>query len=271
MGGFQAFQGVTQPWAVGSPLTASATELGQLAKDVILDAARFAPRSQQVRIGPSEIGTPCVSRLVRKLAGCEEVNIGSDPWASIVGTAVHSWLADAFIRENTKLGRERYKVEQKVTLPDGTSGTSDLFDRDTGRSIDWKVTSPDKIKEYQKKGPGETYQIQGHLYGLGQEMAGETVKEVCVVFLPRAGVLNPIFCWCDEYSRDIAMQALRRLRDITTLAHGIRDKGLIGSAQVWESLPRAESHCGFCPFYAYKSTDLRQACPGPDQPMVGAV
>ena len=55
-----------------------------------------APRSQQKRIGLSEVGQPCVRRNAYKLLDWAQTNPKTDPWPSISGTAIHSWLADCF-------------------------------------------------------------------------------------------------------------------------------------------------------------------------------
>src|SRR5262245_11881364 len=56
---------------------------------------RQNPRAAQLELGPSEIGDPCDRRIGYRLAGIPAVNTEFDPFPSIVGTALHSWLDDA--------------------------------------------------------------------------------------------------------------------------------------------------------------------------------
>jgi hypothetical protein len=66
---------------------------------IITSAIAGAPRSQQRRIGPSELGIPCTFCLAHKIAGVEEIRTGGD-WLPAIGTAVHSWLDGVFGEED---------------------------------------------------------------------------------------------------------------------------------------------------------------------------
>lgn len=102
---------------------------------VVNITAAEAPRSQQIHLGPSEIGHACDRNVVGKLAGVPRTNHVMDPWPSIVGTAVHAWLEAAFRSENGRLGRIRWVPEARVTPIDGHAGTADLYDADE-QSVD---------------------------------------------------------------------------------------------------------------------------------------
>lgn len=105
---------------------------------VVNAAAAEAPRSLQRHLGPSEIGHLCDRQVAGKLAGLPRTNHVQDPWPSIVGTATHAWLAEAFSSENERLGRIRWVPEARVTPIDGHPGTADLYDADEAAVVDHK-------------------------------------------------------------------------------------------------------------------------------------
>lgn len=76
------------------------------ARDALMAAIRHKihhhPRSQQKRIGPSEIGNPCDRRIGYKLLGHPERERG-DAWKPTVGTAVHAWIDEALTDEDARL------------------------------------------------------------------------------------------------------------------------------------------------------------------------
>ena len=235
---------------------------GQIATEVIgtvKQAAATAPRSLQAAIGPSEVGIPCARRLAYRLLDWPEVNADTDPWASIIGTAVHAWMAETYEAENRRLGRERYLIERTLQITPSLVGHSDLFDRDLGCVMDWKVVGLDRLKEYRRKGPGEQYRTQAHIYGLGQQLAGERVEHVAVVFLPRGGRIDGLHVWTEPYDSAVAVEAIRRLATIRDLVHTIDPEA---NPNTWALLPTADAYCAFCPYYLPGCTDLSAGCPG---------
>lgn len=239
--------------------------------DLISYAAATAPRSLQEAIGPSEAGEPCTRRLAYKIAHVRPAAIERDvPWAAIQGTAVHAWMAGLFTAENERLGRERYLIERRVrpstddelrdlALPSDLSGSCDLFDRDTGTVTDWKLTSPSRLKHYKAHGPGEMYRTQGHLYGRGMANAGEKVRRVSVVFLPRASSLNGLYVWSEPYDEGIAVKALQRLAAIRESLFALQPDVFTGR---WALFPAAPNTCRFCPWLKPGSRHLATGCPG---------
>src|SRR5688500_19659658 len=79
------------------------TRLRHLIIDGIRYAADNAPRSLQKHIGPSQVGTSCDRQLAYRLNHTPETRSFMDPWPSIVGTAVHAWIADALEIQNQLL------------------------------------------------------------------------------------------------------------------------------------------------------------------------
>ena len=254
--------GFAQPAAgwMRPPVPPPAGSLAASVIDTVKHAAAAAPRSVQQEVGPSEIGTPCVRRLgYRMLDWDPKPNRDTDPWAATIGTAVHAWMASTYEAENTRLGRERYLVEHRVHLPGGISGCADLFDRDTGGVRDWKITGPERLKGYRKNGPGDQYRAQAHLYGLGLQLAGETVREVAIVFLPRGGRIDALHVWSETYDPLVAVAALKRYRAVWDF-HMLLDPETHPGR--WAMLPTADAYCTYCPWFLPGSRDLSQGCPG---------
>lgn len=244
---------------------------GILATDVIETvkaAARNAPRSRQAAVGPSELGTPCTRRLGYRAIDWEpKPNSDTDPWASVIGTSVHTWMAEAFTEENWQLGYQRYLIEHRVTLPGGITGSCDLYDRHTGGVNDWKVVGLDPLKRYRRDGPGQQYQAQAHLYGLGLQLAGEHPEWVAITFLPRGGRIDGLHVWSEPYDHMMAVNALRRYQSMRDF-HLCLDPE--ANPQNWALLPTADAHCTYCPWFLPGSTDLSQGCPGHSAPETAA-
>jgi hypothetical protein len=251
----------TQPatgWTA-PPMTGLAAEIATGVVTTVRQAAAGAPRSQQRVIGPSEIGVPCVRRLAYRLMDWPAANTASDPWAATIGTAVHTWMADVYTAENRRLGRERYKVEQRLHIQGNIYGSADLYDRDLRVNNDWKIVGLDRLKDYRSKGPGAQYEIQAHLYGLGQENAGEHPEHVAITFLPRGGRIDGLHVWTAPYDRSVALAALERLTNVTGVLMGLEPDKDPGA---WQYFPATESYCTYCPFFLPGSTDLSKGCPG---------
>lgn len=240
-------------------VTGVAGEITSMVTEVITTAQRTHPRSLQRVPGPSELGTPCKRRLAYTTLGWDRANDTRDQWLSTIGTAVHAWMADTFEAQNGRLGRARYLVEQRIRLPDGIFGSSDIFDTDTGDVIDWKVVGLDRIKEYRRKGPGDGYRIQAHLYGLGFMLAGYQVRNVADVFLPRGGLLNGLYVWTEPFDYRIALDAIERYQGIFQALVTLDPEAV---PERWAAFPTAADHCEWCPFFLPHSADLGIGCPG---------
>lgn len=236
--------------------------------DLIVDAASNSPRSLQKRIGPSEVGDPCERKLSYKLYDWPTVTDGGDPIASVLGTGFHAWMEEAFTARNRD---GRYKIEERVTVrphPAETaviSGSSDLYDRTTRTVWDWKLVGVSSLDTYRRKGPGPQYRTQGHLYGLGQENAGENPERVAICFVARHHELR-VHVWTEPYDRQVALDALQRLDRIR---QRIEDPAFDPEAhpENWSQIPTSdEAKCRFCPWFKPGSTDLSAGCPGVVKP-----
>lgn len=240
---------------------ASAEALRRELLGVIEHAAATSPRSLQARIGPSELGSPCLRRIGHRLAGTPEVNTGADRWAATIGTAVHAWLAEVFDLldpPGTPPGGRRWLAEERVgtgvVAGDGVDGTCDLFDRRSGTVVDWKVVGVAGLRNYRTLGPGEQYRVQAHCYGFGWAARGEQVRRVGVMFLPRGGSLRDAHLWTEPYDPAVAVAAHLRAGHIAVAVRG--DREALGL------LPTADAFCSRCPWWQPGASDLTRACPG---------
>ena len=80
---------------------------------------RATPRHRQVALGPSNIAHPCMRKIALGAMAEPRTNPEFDPLASIIGTAMHSWLESAAQLANETLGRERYLTETRVQVAAG--------------------------------------------------------------------------------------------------------------------------------------------------------
>jgi hypothetical protein len=246
------------PWAARY-----AAELRRVVKE---HAAR-APRSLQLRLGPSELGVVCDRQVVGKMAGLPHTNHVVDPWPSVVGTAVHAWLADAFDADNLRHGVARWVTEQRVeTGPDGTTGTADLYDGNWEAVVDHKILGPTSMAKVKAAGgPPLKYQRQLRLYGLGYLRMGLPVQRVVLAAYPRTKPsLDELYVWEAEMASQETVDDLEWVFKRTTHR---RDWALAvheGRADISDvpAFPSSDE-CYFCPFYRPEvARGAEYGCPG---------
>lgn len=270
-------------------------------KHIIATQIDAHPRSQQTRLGPSEIGDPCARRLAYKLLGIPKARTLSTPWRPTVGTAVHAWLEEAFATWNAANreamgGASRFLLETHVDAGtmagDQLTGHSDAYDRVTQTVIDWKIIGPSSHKKLRAdisagRGPRREYRDQLHTYGRGYVLRGLPVARVALVGLPVAGELDDALMWCEDYDRAIAEKAMARVDRIHALTstlgaaaltvtdQALHDAGITalcgdpgsaaaGFAGERLALELDEGECRFCPWLAAGSDDPTTGCPGAD-------
>lgn len=228
------------------------------------------PRSSQLMIGPSELGTPCDRKLAFRLAETLEGESDTQPrpsWRPTVGTAVHAWLAGVMDADNERARQsgipERWAVERRVMV--GTVGgqevwgSCDLYDRVTGTVIDWKIVGTQTLRQAKRWGPSKVYRAQAHLYGRGFRHIGLPVERVSLCYLPSAGELRDMVWWIRPYEETVATQALSRADGLmTALRHA-------GRQLIIPSTPTTEGPCEWCPWWApgQESIDPTRRCAGP--------
>jgi hypothetical protein len=225
--------------------------LGDL-EAVIRDHARAATRSQQTKIGPSEIGQSCERRLALTLLGADKVNDERDEWTSTVGTAIHTWMEGAFLAANDTLQRAglppRWLVEQTVNIRPGLDGHCDVYDLRTHTVLDHKFPGVTSIRKYRKQGhPGRQYIWQAHLYGLGWAKLGLPVKKVAIAMYPRSGLIRDTWLWQADYDETIAYTALDRVDGLLVAMNAAESTGDLTT--FLRGLERDTSFCSWCPYW----------------------
>lgn len=182
--------GASDAWAEG---------YGNELKGIIHRYAGQQPRQVQRHLGPSEIGHRCDRQVVAKMAGSKPTNHVADPWASIVGTAIHAYMADAFNWDNQHNGYLRWLAEQRVTPdpgPDAHPGTADIYDAHNRAVVDWKAQADSTRSQLRAHGPPRHYFVQLLLYRRGYLNIGFPVDRVVLVSLPRTkSTLNDMYTW----------------------------------------------------------------------------
>lgn len=234
---------------------------------IIKDAIAHQPRTMQTRIGPSEMGHPCLLRIGHKLAGTPPVNDRGVAWKPWVGTACHNELADIFARRelaryeaDPEKAVPRWHVEEGVVVGwvagEERDGHCDLMDEHSGGVFDWKFTTRSMIREYKKNGPGDQYRKQAHMYGRGFALRGYDVRFVAIMFFTRDGEFTDRYFWHEPYDEQIAIEALERVETVK-LALDVH-----GPEVVLPLLGKTESWCQHCPYYRRGEDDLMKGCPG---------
>ncbi len=234
-------------------------------RGIVTEHANNSDRNLQRHLGPSEIGVECDRQVVSKLAGLPPTNHITDPWPSIVGTAVHAWLAECFTAFNTKHGQLRFIAEQRVYPTDTEPGTADLYDAAEQVLGDHKClgeTSMAKVRS--AAGPPRHYVVQMLLYALGYRRLGLPVKRVALIAYPRtSSSLAGLYVWDRPASDADAILVEGVLADLDRrkqLAHEI----MTGRMTVDDLDRKPDDYlCYFCPFYRSESAkDGGPGCPG---------
>ena len=234
-----------------------ASALAERIKSVIHNRSANAPRSKQKRIGLSEVGEACVRKSAYKLLDWEKTNTNTDPWASISGTAIHSWLADAFEGHP-----DQYLVEHSVTVNGELSGTCDLFDIENKMVIDHKCVGATSMKSRKRDGMTHQQRVQINLYGLGieNELGIGSVSKVALAFYPLGGRLDGLYTIVEPYNRQLALDAITRLESAQVLLWQLDPEA---NPNNWELIPATPSYlCIYCPYYLPNSGNLNAGCPG---------
>jgi hypothetical protein len=255
-----ASPGGNTPWA-----SRYAAEIRQL----VTARARNSARSLQQHLGPSELGTPCDRQVAGKMAGLPATNHVVDPWASIVGTAVHAWLADAFAAANAELPVPRWVPEQRVTPHPLHPGTADLYDAQEMTVVDHKTLGESSMAKVRSAaGPPLRYVIQLLLYGKGWRNLGLPVRRVALVAYPRtAASLDGLYVWeraTGPQDDPLLEEVFRLTEKRRAMAEEIRS-----GSKTLTDIPSSpdDDECFFCPFYRPQSArDGGPGCPGPRNP-----
>ena len=240
-----------------TPLGDDASNLADRIRSVVNNRSSNAPRSQQRAIGLSEVGEVCVRKTSYKILDWEKTNPATDPWASISGTAIHSWLADAFSEFP-----DLYLVEHPVKVTEQLGGTMDLFDIANKTVIDHKCVGATSMRSRKKDGMTYQQRIQINLYGLGieNELGIGSVSKVALAFYPLGGRLDGLHTIVEPYNRQLALDAIQRLEDTQVLLWQLDPEA---SPKNWDLIPTTPTKsCSYCPWFLPFSKDGSKGCPG---------
>jgi hypothetical protein len=249
--------GGNTPWA-----SRYAAEL----RRVVVEQANGSARNLQRHLGPSELGSPCDRQVAGKLAGLPATNHVVDPWASVIGTAVHAWLADAFMAANAQLDFPRWLAEQRVTPHPDHPGTGDLYDAVELACVDHKILGESSMAKVRSAaGPPIRYIVQLILYGKGFRVMGLPVRRIALAAYPRsAASLDGLYVWerptgpeDDPLIEEVFKLTDKRKAMAEEIRSGRKSLTDISSAP-------DDDECFFCPFYRPQSAhDNGPGCPGP--------
>ncbi|CAB4194588.1 CRISPR-associated Cas4-like protein [uncultured Caudovirales phage] len=187
----------------------------------LTDSDKERPRSQQVRVGPSEIGG-CSRRVWYKLHDVAQTNPDTLRLAAIMGTALHSMIEDVFA------GDPQYLIETEVEVGE-IMGHIDLIDTETNTIWDWKTTTKNSLSYF----GSEQQKSQVHLYGYLANQNGIQVDYVGLVAIARDGNENDIVEIVEPYNEAIALDAIAKYNRI----------------KKQEEPPRPEKDASFCENY----------------------
>lgn len=234
-------------------------------RGVITRQATLAPRSQQVHLGPSEIGARCDRQVVGKLVGAARTNHVSDPWPSICGTAVHAWLAQAFEDDNARDNMLRWVTETRVKPHPLYPGSADLYDAQEQAVVDHKVLGASSLSKIKSpSGPSRRYRVQLLLYGAGFRALGLPVKRVVLAAYPRtAATLDGMYVWdhvCTSEDEVLIQDVLDQMAARQAAAELVK-QGQLTLNQIAAS--PEDTECFFCFLYRPQSAhDGAPGCPG---------
>lgn len=209
-------------------------------------------RSLQKVIGPSEVGITCDRCLARKLAETEKGDVISS-FRTTIGRGFHA-LAEQEVPpqfpDGAVVAENHLFIHQYKTLT--LAGSSDVFlpNNSHGMVLDYKCVGDDTLEKMRRDVASGAplkpqYSIQGNLYGLGWELLGYPVEDICILFVPaNKGDLRKYHVkYQYRYDRTEAAKALAKI------------EALIDRAEV-EGWPRVirtsveERGCLSCPQYA---------------------
>ena len=173
---------------------------------LLRDSSKQSERSQQVKIGPSELGG-CRRRTWYKLHNQPITNENVLVLSAFMGTAIHSHIQK--ILETADPQEERFLTEVEVEA-DGMIGHIDLYDKVNKEVIDWKSTTKKNIGYF----PSQQQRWQVQTYGYLLAANGYEVEKVTLVAMSRDGDERDIVYHSERYEPTVANEALAWLKDV---------------------------------------------------------
>ena len=166
-------------------------------------------RSQQVEIGPSQIGG-CRRQVYYQLTDTPTTH-QPDKLASIMGTGIHAMIADA-IKSEDPFG-DNFLIEQEMDAF-GIPAHTDLYIKDRQLVVDWKTTTKAGLRYF----PSEQQIMQVQLYAHMLKANGENPKEVSLVTIARDGKMEHIQVHSEAYDPAKAESGLLWLEEVKVAA-----------------------------------------------------
>ena len=184
------------------------------------------PRSNQVQIGPSELGG-CRRKVWYRLNDQPETNDNELKLAAIMGTAIHSAIEKA-------LDKTPGVVLEAAVEHNGMKAHVDCYFPDSGDVVDWKTVKAKNLNYFPTL--QQRWQVQTYGYLIEQSGLGK-VHNVHLVAIPRDGDERDIKVHSEKYDSSIALEALSWL-------------AAIKETNVAPEPERDESYCKFyCKYY----------------------
>ena len=146
--------------------------------ELLLEADRRRPRSQQRRIGMSELGG-CRKRAGYRLAGTEHTDTSGSVQA-VMGTAIHDAIASVLALTKAPGDLVEHEVEFADVL-----GHLDRYEAATKTVVDVKTTSSRWLEHLKVHGPSREHLWQTHGYAAGLIQQGVDVRQVRIDYLAR--------------------------------------------------------------------------------------
>ena len=199
-------------------------------------------RSKQVEVGPSSVGG-CRRQVFYQLQEAPKTNPDTESLAAILGTFIHSGIAESMKREDP-FG-QNFLIEEEFEY-DGLKGHCDLFIKDIGLVVDWKTTKKKSLRYF----PSEQQRWQVQLYGWLLTKNGHKVNEVSLVVVARDGEMADIRSHREPYDEAVALAAIAWLNEVKEMA-------------AKNEAPAPEKWSGFCANYCnYYDANGAVGCPG---------
>ena len=194
--------------------------------DILHAKENSRARSNQVQIGPSELGG-CRRKVYYRLHDQHQTNDNEMKLAAIMGTAIHSAIEQAIALADPE--GKKYLVEQEVEWGD-MKAHIDLWIPETGDVVDWKTVKKNNLSYF----PSTQQRWQVQVYGYLLEKSGKgKPTTVNLVAIPRDGDERDIKVHSEPYDPTIAEEALNWLAAIKET----------------DSVPEPERDENYCKFY----------------------
>jgi hypothetical protein len=184
-------------------------------------------RSLQVDVGPSSIGD-CRRRVFMHLTQAPKIN-PTDSLAAIMGTFIHSGIAEAIKREDPF--DDNFLIEQEFAV-EGLRGHVDLYIKDRKQIVDWKTTKVKSLRYF----PSEQQRMQVQVYGYLLTQNGYEVEQVTLVAIARDGGFNDVREHTEPYDPEMAQRGLEWLTEV---------KEMVSNGEI----PAPEKEVFFCRSY----------------------